>query len=350
MEDTSAMMPPTKEMILDALRDVHLPDGRDVVSAGLISGVALRGAKAGFLITIDPGARAQGEALRLACEQAVAAVAGVEAVTAVLTAQNAEPIPPSPQAGYAQPRERAVWNLTPVEHVRAVIAVGSGKGGVGKSTTAVNLALALARAGKRVGVLDADIYGPSLPRMLGLCTHGTPEIVDGKMVPPSAHGVRCMSMGFITGDAPAILRGPMVSKTLHQLLRSTAWGAPDAPLDILVIDMPPGTGDVHLSLVQQVPLAGALIVTTPQAVAVEDARKCLRMFEKTGVRVLGVVENMCGEMFGVGGGAALAQEAGVKLLGAIGLEAAIRKAGDAGAGFASAEYDAIAAGVMGALE
>lgn len=380
----------TSETVKAALARVTDPaSGRDVVSAGLISGVTVRDGKVGFLITIDPKDKHRMEALASACETAAKALPGVASVTAVLTAHNAEPIAPG-SSGYTQPRERAHWNLTPLEHVKSVIAVASGKGGVGKSTTAVNLALALRDGGKRVGILDADIYGPSIPRMSSLS--GQPEIKDGKMIPlmafpqslvkpaeprqvgeEAAHrtgvytlvhedsstdatnqlagavgldkGIACMSMGFITGEEAAILRGPMISKALQQMLRMTRWGTAGEPLDVLIVDMPPGTGDIHLSMVQQVPLAGAVIVTTPQAVATIDAQKCLTMFRKVNVPVLGVVENMSGGLFGSGGGQALADANAVPFLGAIPMDAAICEAGDVGrayAGAASAPYRAIA--------
>ena len=319
--------------------------GQDVISSGMVSGLVLRdGGKVGFMVTIAPQDKDKKAHLAQECENAVRALDGVTAVTAVLTAHNDQPIPPKPQSGYDAPRARANWNLTPLEHVSKVIAVASGKGGVGKSTTAVNLALALAAQGKRVGILDADIYGPSIPRMLHLS--GQPQIVDGKMEPLKSHGLACMSMGFITGDEAAILRGPMISKALQQMLRMTRWGTTKEPMDVLIVDMPPGTGDIHLSMVQQVPLSGAAIVTTPQEVAVIDARKCLAMFQKVDVPVLGVVENMSGEMFGSGGGRRLAQEAGVAFLGDIPAEAAIRIASDAGKAYTGEStnvYQAVAA-------
>ncbi len=275
--------------------------------------------------------------LRDACEKIVAGLNGVESVTAVLTAQNSQAIAPKPESGYNQPRERAQWNLTPVENVKNIIAIASGKGGVGKSTTAVNLALAFAALGKNTGLLDADIYGPSIPRMLALS--GQPKIADEKMLPHERYGIKTNSMGFITGDEAAILRGPMISKTLHQLLRMTLWGTSKKPLDYLFVDMPPGTGDIHLSMAQQVPLSGAIIVTTPQEVAIMDARKCAKMFIKTGVKILGVIENMSYfvdaagnkiNIFGEGGGKKLAEEFNVPFLGSIPLEPKLREASDSG--------------------
>ena len=235
-------------------------------------------------------------------------------------------------------RAPAQWNREGLPYVRRILAVGSGKGGVGKSSVTVLLALALAQLGKRVGILDADIYGPSIPRMLGLS--GQPEFADRFMLPLEAHGLLAMSIGFLTGDAPAVLRGPMVSKTLQQLLRGTRWGTETAPLDFLLIDLPPGTGDVQLSLAQAAPLDAALIVTTPQDVAVADARKALAMFGKVNIPVQGVIENMAGfadaesgkilPMLGVGGGKRLAEEAGVPLLASLSFYPAIAAALDAG--------------------
>jgi ATP-binding protein involved in chromosome partitioning len=229
-------------------------------------------------------------------------------------------------------KKPAIWNSEPLPHVKRIVAIASGKGGVGKSTLAVNLALALSHMGPRVGLLDADIYGPSIPRMMALS--GQPEIVDGKMMPLKNHGIGCMSMGFITGDEAAILRGPMISKTLNQMLRFTRWGTADAPLDMLLVDMPPGTGDIHLSMAQQVPMSGAVIVTTPQEVAVIDARKALLMFRKVNVPVLGVIENMSGGIFGSDGGKKLAAEMDVAFLGDIAMDAAIVEASDKGIPYA----------------
>ncbi len=222
-------------------------------------------------------------------------------------------------------KKPALWVREPLPFVGRVIAVASGKGGVGKSTTTVNLAMALSAAGKRVGILDADIYGPSIPYLMGLS--GQPEFKE-QMIPLEAAGIVCNSIGFIIGDSAAVLRGPMITKTLNQLLRMTRWGSKDAPLDVLLVDMPPGTGDIHLSMAQQVPLSGVIIVTTPQEVALLDARKCAQMFTKVHVPVLGVVENMSGSMFGSGGGEKLARELGVALLGTVAMDEAICRAGE----------------------
>jgi len=325
----------TSDNIRHALSDVIDHDsGKDVVSAGMISGITISGAKVSFLLEVSPQDAARKAHLSQVCEQAVRALPGVESVTVVMTSEAAAEAPA---------RKPAVWNMSPVENVRRVVAVASGKGGVGKSTVAAGIAQALSSLGRAAGLLDADIYGPSLPRMMGLAKAGRPQLESGGMLPHEAHGVQCMSVGFITGDEAAIFRGPMVSKTLSQLLRGTRWGTPGKPLDLLLVDMPPGTGDVQLSMSQQVPMSGVLIVTTPQEVAVSDARKALLMFLKVGVPVLGVVENMTGEVFGAGGGGKLAEEFGVPLLGEVALDSAVRKAADAGAPLRHATFSAIAA-------
>ena len=239
--------------------------------------------------------------------------------------------------------------LKPLANVRNIIAVGSGKGGVGKSTTAVNLALALAAEGLAVGVLDADIHGPSVPMMLGLS--GRPDSPDGKSIEPMrAHGVEAMSIGLLVDqDAPTIWRGPMATSAMTQLLNDTRWG----DLDVLVVDLPPGTGDIQLTLAQKIPVAGAVVVTTPQDVATLDARKALKMFEKVAIPVLGLVENMavhvcgaCGHaehLFGEGGAARMSEQYSVPVLGSLPLEIGIREQGDAGAPIVAARPGSAAA-------
>ncbi|MGX9720466.1 iron-sulfur cluster carrier protein ApbC [Stenotrophomonas acidaminiphila] len=255
----------------------------------------------------------------------------------------------SPPSASPAPAHRVQKGLSPHPRIRNVIAVGSGKGGVGKSTTAVNLAVALQRLGARVGVLDADIYGPSVPAMLGLS--GRPESPDNKSIEPMrAFGVETMSIGFLVEqDSPMIWRGPMATSALTQLFNDTRWD----DLDYLLIDLPPGTGDIQLTLSQKIPVAGAVIVTTPQDIATLDARKALKMFEKVEVPVLGIVENMavhtcssCGHvehLFGEGGGQRMAAQYGVPLLGSLPLEIGIREQGDAGTPIVAAAPESAAA-------
>jgi ATP-binding protein involved in chromosome partitioning len=249
-------------------------------------------------------------------------------------------------------------DLKPLPNVRNIIAVGSGKGGVGKSTTSVNLALALAGEGAKVGILDADVYGPSIPTMLGLSER--PQSPDNKsIIPLRAHGLEAMSIGLLVDqDTPMIWRGPMATSALTQLLGDTRWGAEEG-LDYLIVDLPPGTGDIQLTLAQKIPVAGAVIVTTPQEVATLDARKALRMFEKVDIATLGLVENMaqhvcsnCGHvehLFGQGGAAQMAEKYGVPLLGSLPLEARIREQGDIGTPLVAAQPDSTAAAAYRAV-
>ena len=345
-----------EQQVLDALRAVRDAErGGDVVSLGMVSGLAVRDGHVAFALEVDPARAAALETLRKAAEEAVDAVPGVLSVSAVLTAQRAVPAGRpqprgNPQAGHAHgghahgaPAGAAAKPLVP--GVKTIVAVASGKGGVGKSTTAVNLALGLAANGLKVGILDADIYGPSMPRMLGIS--GKPNSRDGRVLEPMEnHGVKCMSMGFLVAeDTPMIWRGPMVMSALNQMLRDVNWGA----LDILVVDLPPGTGDAQLTMAQQVPLSGAVIVSTPQDIALLDARKGLNMFRKVDVPVLGIIENMsyfscpnCGhrsEIFSHGGARREAEKLGVEFLCEVPLDIAIRETSDDGTPIVAARPD-----------
>jgi ATP-binding protein involved in chromosome partitioning len=332
----------TEEQILGALATIADPDrGADIVSLGMVSGIAIRDGNIAFSIEVEPERGPRLEPLRKAAESAVDALPGVLSVTAVLTAQTASrgraaPQASSPRAGGPAAHAAARPQRGAVPGVGAIIAVASGKGGVGKSTVAANLALGLKANGLAVGVLDADIYGPSMPRMLGIS--GRPRSRDGKTLQPMEnYGLRVMSMGFLVPeDTPMIWRGPMVMSALQQMLREVEWG----PLDIMVVDMPPGTGDAQLTMAQQVPLAGAVIVSTPQDIALLDARKGLSMFQKVDVPVLGIVENMsyflcphCGgrsEIFSHGGARREAERLGTEFLGEVPLDLAIRETSDSG--------------------
>jgi ATP-binding protein involved in chromosome partitioning len=319
--------------------------GRSVTALGMVGGIATRGGHVAVTLDVDPSRGTALEPLRQACEQAVRAMPGVLSATAVMTSERAAPAPPPAPGGGAPARghSHAPGSKTTggggrieVPGVKHIIAVASGKGGVGKSTTAVNLALGLAANGVSTGLLDADIYGPSMPRMLDV--KEKPESIDGKQLKPiERYGIKTMSIGYIVAeDTPMIWRGPMVSSALEQMLRDVQWGE----LDVLVVDMPPGTGDAQLTLAQRVALAGAVIVSTPQDIALVDARKGLNMFRKVAVPVLGIVENMsyflcpkCGErseIFGHGGAREEADKLGVPFLGEVPLHLDIRTTSDSG--------------------
>jgi len=363
-----------KSAVLDRLRQIKGPDLEgDIVSLGLVSDVFVSDGRVAFSITV-PAERAQElEPLRQAAEKVVKEVAGVETAMVALTAERAPGAARStaaqsaPAAAPRQPRRPAEEQAPAkpgVPGIRHIIAVASGKGGVGKSTTTANLALAMAALGRRVGVLDADIYGPSVPRLFNVS--GRPEPLSGRMLKPlEGYGVKVMSMGFmVEEETPMIWRGPMVISALTQMLREVAWGE----LDVLVVDMPPGTGDAQLTMAQQVPLAGAVIVSTPQDLALIDARKGLNMFKRVDVPVLGIVENMsyflcpdCGgrhDIFGHGGARAEAVRLGVPFLGEVPLTMKIRETSDAGTpvvvsdpeGTAAAIYKEIAAKVLAGIE
>lgn len=320
-----------------ALDGVLEPEsGRSILALGMVQGLAVRDGHVGFSLEVAPERGAGGEPLRQAAEQAVKALPGVLTVTAVMTAHR----PAGQRAGGGAPgragpqaQQRAGRDSIP--GVAAMVAVASGKGGVGKSTTAVNLALALAALGQRVALLDADIYGPSAPRLLGLS--GKPETDGRKLWPKRAWGIAAMSIGLlIEEDQPMVWRGPMVQSALEQMLRQVEWG----DVDVMVIDMPPGTGDAQLTLTQRAPLAGAVIVSTPQDLSLIDARKGLNMFRKVDVPILGIVENMsyfvcpgCGrrsEVFAHGGARREAERLAVPFLGELPLDIRIREASDAG--------------------
>ena len=329
---------PTAEALRAALRSVTDPaSGKDIVSAGLVEGIELRGSLVQVALLTDRAHAAAMEPVRRAAEAILARQPGITNATAVLTGRKA----PAAQAPAAHGHGHGQKPPLLLPDVKAIVAVASGKGGVGKSTVAVNLAVSLARQGHRTGLLDADIYGPSLPRMLGLSRK--PEVRGEKMIPLEAWGLTCMSIGFLVDEeTPMIWRGPMVMGALEQMMGQVEWGA----LDILVVDMPPGTGDAQLTMAQRVALTGAVIVSTPQDIALIDARRGVRMFEKTRVPVLGLVENMsffccpaCGhraEIFGHGGARAEAARLGTEFLGEVPLLLDIRTASDAGTPVAAA--------------
>ncbi len=313
----------TEQAVLDALTTVVDPNtGRDFVSAKQVRNLRIDGTDVSFDVELGYPAQSQMPTLRKALIAATRSVGGVENVSVNLSVKIV-----------AHQVQRGVSLLPGVKNI---IAVASGKGGVGKSTTTVNLALALAAEGAKVGILDADIYGPSQPMMMGIT--GRPESLDGKtMEPLENYGVKVASIGFLINEDDAMIwRGPMATQALEQLLRQTNWGE----LDYLLVDMPPGTGDIQLTLSQRVPLTGAVIVTTPQDIALLDAKKGLKMFEKVGVPILGIVENMavyccpnCGHMehiFGADGGKKMATDYGVDYLGALPLNLSIRVQADAG--------------------
>jgi ATP-binding protein involved in chromosome partitioning len=351
-----------RDAVLDRLRAIRGPDDdRDIVRRGMVSDIVISGGRVMFSITVPAERAAAYEPMRAAAETAVKTLPGVSGAMVVLTAEKRAGASPQPRGGPsiqpprqphapgapAGPTQRPAHQQPKagVPGVASIIAVASGKGGVGKSTVAVNLALALKANGLRVGILDADIYGPSLPRLLNL--KGRPEAIGGRTLKPmEAYGIKAMSMGFLVEEeTPMIWRGPMVVSALSQMLREVAWGE----LDVLVVDMPPGTGDAQLTMAQQVPLAGAVIVSTPQDLALIDARKGLNMFRRVDVPPLGIVENMSYfvapdtgkryDIFGHGGAKAEAERLGVPFLGEIPLDIRIRETSDEGVPIVVAEPD-----------
>ncbi|WP_112944528.1 MULTISPECIES: iron-sulfur cluster carrier protein ApbC [unclassified Rhizobium] len=364
----------TKEQVLETLATVRGPDlEHNIVELGMVSDVFISDGKVYFSITVPAERAKELEPLRLAAERVIKEMPGVKGALVALTADKkgapsgaAAASRTPPQAGHghaghghaghgheghshAQPQQRA--GKIGVPGIGAIVAVASGKGGVGKSTTSVNLALGLQANGLRVGILDADIYGPSMPRLLQIS--GRPTQTDGRIINPMEnYGLKVMSMGFLVDEETAMIwRGPMVQSALMQMLREVAWGE----LDVLVVDMPPGTGDAQLTMAQQVPLAGAVIVSTPQDLALIDARKGLNMFKKVEVPVLGIVENMSYfiapdtgaryDIFGHGGARAEAERIGVPFLGEVPLTINIREASDAGTPLVASEPNGIVAGI-----
>ncbi|MEK7287547.1 MAG: Mrp/NBP35 family ATP-binding protein [Elusimicrobiota bacterium] len=318
--------------VLNALRQVQDPDlHRDIVSLGMIQNLRIEGANVSLDFVLTTPACPVRDLLH---EQARSAVLGVEGIKEAEIRMSAK-VAHDPRMTRPE-----------LPHIKNIIAVASGKGGVGKSTVAVNIAVALAQTGAKVGLLDADFYGPNQPQMLGIEQAKIIADADNKITPPSRHGVKLMSIGFfLQGDSPVMWRGPMLHGALNQFLHDVRW----EETDYLIIDLPPGTGDVQITLVQNVPLSGSIIVTTPQSVALSDVRKAIRMFETAKTNVFGIVENMAGfacphcgqtsQIFSQGGGACLAKDYGVELLGQIPLDARVCSLGDAGRPIVAAEPD-----------
>ncbi len=359
-----------KDQVLEALKRVKGPDLSDnVVDLGLVSDIVVANAKVYFSISVPANRAEELAPLREAAERVATEIDGIEKAVVSLTAEKASgqfaAAPQQAASPVAAPPPAAASPATPprvstgeapeqkpgVPGVKAIIAVASGKGGVGKSTTAANLALGLQSIGLNVGVLDADIYGPSMPRIFAIT--GRPQAVAGRVLKPmEGFGLKVMSMGFmVEEDTPMIWRGPMVISALTQMLREVEWGE----LDVLIVDMPPGTGDAQLTMAQQVPLAGAVIVSTPQDLALIDARKGLNMFRRVDVPVLGIIENMsyfvcpsCGErsdIFGHGGAKAEAERLGTPFLGEVPLTMAIRETSDAGQPIVASDPKSVHAGI-----
>jgi ATP-binding protein involved in chromosome partitioning len=312
----------SKDQVLSVLRTIQDPDlHKDIVTLGFVKEVKIEGDEVDFTIELTTPACPVKDQMKAEAEQKVAALPGVKVARAKMTAEV---------------RARGGFGRQAVPGIRNILAVGAGKGGVGKSTTSVNLAVALQRKGARVGLMDADVYGPNIPQMLG--STDSPEVSeDKKMIPPEAHGLKVISMGMLVpADQPVIWRGPMLHGAVQQFMRDVAWGE----LDYLIVDLPPGTGDIALSMAQSVPMAGAVVVTTPQGVSVSDVRKAVAMFRQLNIPILGVVENMsyfvCGhcsertDIFGNGGGSRMAEDMGIPFLGEVPIDTRVRSGGDEG--------------------
>lgn len=313
----------SEEIVLNSLRQIIDPDlGKDIVTLGFIKDLKIDGGDVSFRVVLTTPACPVKEQMESQANELVSAVEGVSSVAVTMDAEV--------------PQGRGIANNIAIPGVRNIIAVSSGKGGVGKSTVAVNLAVSLAKDGANVGIMDADVYGPNVPMMLGT-GYGQPEIEDGKLIPIEAHGIRMISMAvLVPPDKPMILRGPMLHGVVRQFLTDVNWGE----LDYLIVDMPPGTGDVQLSLAQLVPVQGAILVTTPQEVSLADVRRAVAMFEQVKIPVLGVIENMSYfiapdtgnryEIFGRGGGQKLCDEFGLNFLGEVPMGMEVREGGDLG--------------------
>lgn len=336
-------MVPDRQDILTALKQIKLPNGKDIIAADMIRALTIDDGKVSFVIEVSAEDGPKMAPVRDAAEKIVLAMDGVTSASVLLTAHSAGPKAPPPNlkiGGHPKPSA----DKAPVTGVDRILAIASGKGGVGKSTVSSNLAVALARQGRRVGLLDADIYGPSQPRMMGVSKR--PSSPDGKtIIPLQAHGVTMMSIGLMMKEDEAVVwRGPMLMGALQQMLGQVQWGE----LDVLIVDLPPGTGDVQLTLAQKANVTGAIVVSTPQDVALLDARKALNMFDKTKTPVLGMIENMstyhcpnCGHeahIFGHGGTRAEAEKLGLPFLGEIPLELDVRIAGDEGTPIALTDH------------
>jgi ATP-binding protein involved in chromosome partitioning len=333
----------TQADVLNALKVLKLQDGRDVVEADYVRAISIEGSAVRFVLEVPPEIGASMEPVRQAAEQIVSRMDGVDSASVLLTAHGPVPKAPEPPQLKIGGHPKPSADQAPVAGVDRILAIASGKGGVGKSTVSSNLAVALAKQGRRVGLLDADIYGPSQPRMMGVSKR--PSSPDGKtIIPLKAHGVTMMSIGLMLEEDQAVVwRGPMLMGALQQMLGQVEWGE----LDVLIVDLPPGTGDVQLTLAQKAKVTGVIVVSTPQDVALLDARKALNMFEKTKTPVLGMIENMstyicpkCGHeahLFGHGGAESEAERLGLPFLGAIPLELEIRLAGDAGTPIAATD-------------
>jgi ATP-binding protein involved in chromosome partitioning len=340
-----------REHVLQALSTVKLADGQNLVASGRLSEVVVDGGRVMFSIAIEPREAGAMEAVRQQAESAVRALPGAGQVLVSLTADRPVARGPatSPNVTPGRPASPPTARAQLIPGVKHVVAVASGKGGVGKSTTACNLALGLQSLGLTVGILDADIYGPSMPKLFGL--HGKPRVLEGRILEPlDGYGVKVMSIGFMVDEEAAMIwRGPMVMSAITQMLREVAWGE----LDVLVVDMPPGTGDAQLTMAQATPLAGAVIVSTPQDLALIDARRGVAMFKRVEVPILGIVENMatfvcphCGtesHIFGHGGARKEAERLGVPFLGEVPLNMTLRETSDAGRPVVAVDPDGPAA-------